>query len=234
MTAASCVPALGQLPKGARGIDANAHVSPAVAASFRDAGYSFIMRYVRRAQYNSFDVTAGEVLGILGAGMGVGIVQHVAKPGWMPSAKLGSEYGETAAREAEAAGIPHGATLWCDLEEVDSAADAAAVIGYVNAWTSRVLSIGFEPGLYVGYGCGLSADALYRKLRVTRYWSAYNLNRENFPAVRGVCMRQYPYPPESKRVPGVPFQYDENVVVGDLLGGAPTFLLPGQALARAA
>ena len=234
MTAASCVPALGQLPKGSRGIDCNAHVSPAVAASFRDAGYDFIMRYVRRAQYNSFDITAGEVLGILGAGMGLGIVQHVAKPGWMPSAKLGAQYGETAALEAQAAGIPHGATLWCDLEEVDSAADVSAVIGYCNAWASRVLSIGYEPGLYVGYGCGLSALALYWKLRFARFWAAYNLDRDNFPAVRGVCMRQYPYPKPEKRVPGVPFQYDENVVVGDLLGGSPIFLLPGQALARAA
>ena len=230
----TCATSIGSLPPGSRGIDCNAHVSPAIAGKFRDAGYRFVMRYVRRAQPNSFDLTTGEVLGILNAGLGLGVVQHVAKPGWMPSASLGAQYGAVAAEEASAVGIPHGATLWCDLEEVDSAADASAVIGFCNSWYSRVLSIGYEPGLYVGYGAGLSADALYRKLRFTRYWSSYNLPRDSYPAVRGVCMPQLPYPPESKRVPEVPFQYDENLIVGDALGGFPTFLLPGTALARAA
>lgn len=222
----TCATSVGYLPPGSKGFDCNARVTPAVAGKFRDAGYRFVMRYVRRAQQNSFDLTAGEVLGILDAGIGVGIVQHVGKPGWMPTATLGAQYGEVAAMEAQAAGVPHGVTLWCDLEEVDPRADVRSVIGYCNAWYSRVLSIGYVPGLYVGYRSGLSAHDLYWKLRFALFWRAYNLDTDKVPLVRGVCMRQLPYPPPSNRVPDVPFQYDEDVIVGDQLGGSPKFLLP--------
>lgn len=217
---------IGALPPGTRGFDCNVRLAPQQASAFYDAGYRFAVRYVRRAEVNNHDLTTGEVLGILGAGLGLMVVQHVAKPGWMPSASLGAQYGVTAGLEARAVGIPRGVTLWCDLEEVDSAADASSVIGYCNSWSSAVQAAGYSSGLYVGDGCGLSAQDLYWKLRFALFWGAFNINTDNIPAVRGLCMRQRPYPSEEKRVAGVPFEYDEDLIMGDALGGAPTFLLP--------
>jgi hypothetical protein len=217
---------LGHLPNGTKGFDCNVRLSPAIARLFYHAGYRFAVRYVRRAQPNNHDLNAAEILGLLDAGLGLSVVQHVAPPGWMPSAMLGAQYGATAAEEAQAAGVPHGVTLWCDLEGVDHTADARAVIGFCNAWYARVLAIGYEPGLYVGDSCGLTATQLYYNLLFARYWRAYNLNEDQVPVVRGVCMRQRPFPAPAARVSGVRFEYDENVISADRFGDSPTLLLP--------
>jgi hypothetical protein len=217
---------LGKLPPGTRGFDCNARVTPDAAKRMAAAGYRFAVRYVRRSQQHDYDINAGEILSLLNAGLGVMIVQHVALPGWMPSAALGAAYGGVAAGEAHAAGLPRGVTLWCDLEGVDPDADAVSVIGFCNAWYDRAKAAGYEPGLYVGDSCGLTAQQLYRNLRFGLYWSSYNLNADNVPAVRGVCMKQRAYPAPEKRVAGVPFEYDEDVITGDALGGSPTLLLP--------
>lgn len=218
--------ALGKLPPKTQGIDCNARITPEVARRFYRAGYRFVVRYVRRAQQHSYDINAGEILSLLEAGLGVMIVQHVAMPGWMPSAALGAAYGGVAAGEAHAAGVPRGVTVWCDLEEVDPDADAASVIGFCNAWYDRVLAAGYEPGLYVGYACGLTAQQLYRSLRFKLYWMAYNADADVVPIVRGSCMKQHAYPPPGLRVDGVPFEYDVDTITGDALGGSPTLLLP--------
>ena len=108
---------------------------------------------------------------------------------------------------------------------------------------------GYDPGLYVGYGCILTSDQLYYKLKFRRYWGAYNLNTDSVPSVRGLCMWQGAYPPvltdaqyaerlqraqglsphkqPHRRVPGVPFEYDVDVVERDAFNNLPTAILPG-------
>jgi len=153
------------------------------------------------------------------------IVQHVAAPGWSPTKALGQSYGAVAASEAKTIGYPMGATLWCDLEGVSGSASPSEVIDFCNAWYDAAGQAGYYPGLYVGDSCGLTATELYRKLSFKAYWSAYNLNRDNIPAVRGVCMRQKPYPPRERRI-DCPFEYDEDFIAADSLGGTPTLALP--------
>lgn len=215
---------LGSLPDNSRGFDANGRITRAVAERFRDAGFTFAVRYVRRATGHAYDLTAGEMADLLAAGLGVMVVQHVAAPGWVPSAALGRAYGAIAAEEARRIGVPIGVTVWCDLEGVARGVPAEEVIGFCNAWHAAVTAALYEPGLYVGDACGLSADQLYRRLRFERYWSAYNLNRDQVPAIRGVQMRQS-VASEAERV-GVPFEFDVNTIRADRLGGTPVLLLP--------
>ncbi|HEV7389093.1 MAG TPA: hypothetical protein VGN73_10815, partial [Gemmatimonadaceae bacterium] len=94
---------------------------------------------------------------------------------------------------------------------------------YCNRWHSAVTGAGYVAGLYVGYHAGLSATQLYRALRFTHYWSAYNLNADQFPAVRGVQMRQA-VAGRGDRVPGVTVDFQVDTIRADKLGGQPTLL----------
>lgn len=220
--------AIGTLPDGTRGFDANARVTAPLARAFHDAGYRFAVRYVRRAKRHGFDLTAREVGDLLGAGLGLMIVQHVAPPGWRPDAALGAAYGAIAAQETQAIGVPGGVTLWCDLEGVAAGVPSADVIGFCNAWYTAARAAGYEPGLYVGDSPGLDADQLYRRLRFRRYWAAYNLNRDQYPAVRGVQMLQRAAK-HADLVPGCPFQFDVDLIEADRKGDRPVLLLPHDA-----
>lgn len=218
---------VGTLPEGSRGFDCNTRVAPAIAKKFVDHGYKFVVRYVRRSTKHDYDLSVSELVGLLQAGLAVMVVQHVAAEGWMPTETLGRSYGAIAAEEARAVGIPQGVTIWCDLEGVLDAAAPASIIRFCNAWYDAVRVAGFDAGLYVGYGCGLTSRQLYYSLRFRRFWSAYNLNADSIPAVRGVCMKQGPYPPPAERIPGVPFEYDEDEIQRDHLNNLPSALLPG-------
>jgi hypothetical protein len=215
---------ISTLPPGTLGFDCNTPVSQVVAHKFVSAGYRFIVRYVPRVTRASHDLSAAELMNLLLGGLGVMVVQHVSGAGWQASGVLGASYGITAAKEAHLCGYPAGATLWCDLEEVGNT--GLSVIEFCNEWYKQVKDAGYEPGLYVGYKCGLTAVELYRKLHFQRYWSAYNLNTDHIPIVRGVQMKQHAYPPPSDRVGEVSFEYDENVILVDKLAGTPTLLLP--------
>lgn len=215
---------VGILPDGTRGFDCNEPVSQAQARKFLDAGYRFAVRYVPRVHQSVIDITAEEMVNILLGGLGVMLVQHVAQPGWKATEMLGASYGRVAVESAKLCGYPKGATIWCDLEEV--ASEPQFVIDYCNTWYDQVFGSDYEPGLYVGYGCVLTADQLYRKLRFRRYWSAYNLNVDHVPAVRGVQMKQGEYPAPPQRVRGIPFQYDTDVIKSDYFGDSPPLLLP--------
>jgi hypothetical protein len=242
---------IGTLPPGTRGFDANTRVTAQQARAFVSAGYKFAVRYVRRSTHHDYDITTGELLGLLNAGLSVMLVQHVASEGWSPTGDLGAAYGAIAAQEAAAAGYPRRCIVWCDLEGTNPTARDADVIAFCNAWYDKVREAGFDAGLYVGYGAGLTADQLYYKLKFRRYWSAYNLNTDSVPSVRGVCMEQLAYPPRTAndhtvqrymekyhlshfdavslatRVPGIPFEYDTDIITGDRFNNLPTLIMSG-------
>lgn len=217
---------IGSLPNGSRGFDANQRITPAQAKDAVAKNYRFAVRYVRRGTANNHDLIAGEVATCLQAGLAIGVVQHVARDGWIPGAALGASYGAIAAEEARAIGIPRGVTVWCDLEGVRNGVPAADVIAFCNNWHQKVTEAGYHPGLYVGYGAGLTAQQLYRNLRFNAYWGAYNLNRDQVPAVRGVQMRQLVATLEDLIVGLTNQTMDVDVVEADALGGSPAFLLP--------
>lgn len=218
-------PRVGSLPDGSRGFDLNGPITAVMAQNFVAYGYAFAMRYVRRKTKRDYDLSVAEVLTILNAGLALGIVQHVAAEGWTPKASLGIEYGGVAAAECKLLGIPDGVTVWCDLEGINIATPEQEVIEYCNMWYHEVHAAGYHPGLYVGWHAGLDAQPLYRKTKFKSYWSAYNLDRDKYPAVRGVQMRQFVAKPLD-RIPGITVDFDVNIIHTDALGGTPTLLLP--------
>lgn len=211
---------------GLRGVDTDSAISADAAAAFHAHGYRFAIRYVRREVAHERDLSAHEAALLLDAGLGIMAVQYVeSERDWAPSGAQGAQNGATAAAEATAVGIPAGVTLWCDLEGVAPGTPANAVVAYCNQWHSAVAREGFVPGLYVGWHAGLNATQLYRTLRFTHYWGAYNLNADDAPSVRGVQMRQQVRRPVDVPV-GVHIAFQTDVVRTDRLGGAPTLLAP--------
>lgn len=205
---------------GALGFDTSNIVSAKAARLFVDEGYAFALRYVPRVTHHPSDVTAEELRALKAAGLGVMLVQHCEMPGWIPSAQKGVAYGDMAGAEADRVGLAKGTTVWLDLEGVAATVPSPITIAYCNAWHDRVASLGYTPGLYVGDHCGLTASELYWRLKFRGYWGAYNLDRDRFPLVRGLQMKQREA--RSDDIPlGCGVVIDVDVVSGDALGGLP-------------
>lgn len=219
-----------EAPRGARGFDCNTPVDFPTAQKFVRAGFRFVCRYVPRLEQAAGDLTATEFKSLLSAGLAVMPVQHVkSAASWEPSAELGRGYGAVAAAACMTAGLPLGVTVWCDLEGVALDTPHATVIAYCAAWHSQVQRLGFMPGLYVGWRCGLTPLELYQ-LPFTRYWAAYNLNRDQEPALVGCCMKQSEDHEHQQRPAGVKFEIDINTVMADRRGRVPMMAVPYAAL----
>lgn len=220
---------VGTLPSGTRGIDCNFAINAALAKNIYAAGYRFVMRYVGRMQQKPQDASMLELAKLRSAGLAVGLVQHVkSAESWDPEGgALGLVYGRNAGILASGCGYARGATLWCDLEGVAVGTPASKVVAYCNAWTDAVRASGYEAGIYVGWHAGLTAHDLYWRLKARRFWAAYNLNADQFPAVRGVQMRQKAATAKD-RIDGIDWlsSIDVNVVQQDAMGDVPTFMLP--------
>ena len=163
-------------PAGTMGFDVNHILTADQALAFKNAGYGFCIRYVpRTAALAKGNLTNAEAKDILGAGLALMPVQHVSNPGWNPTTNLGTLYGNFAATWCTTTvQLPKGMNVWCDLEEVADGTPAADVIAYCQAWYNAVHSAGYVPGLYVGYGTGLTAAQLYNDTSFQHYWRAYN------------------------------------------------------------
>lgn len=211
---------------GMRGFDCNTPVDREGAVAFYEKGYRFAVRYIRRRTARLHDLSMSEIERLHDAGLAVMPVQHVeSESSWIPSADKGREYGETAALACTELALPRGVTVWNDLEGVSSAVPPAHVIAHCQAWFIAVASAGFQPGLYVGWHAGLSATQLYQNLSFTRYWGAYNLNADQEPVVRGLCMKQHVAKPVD--IPwGITFPIDTDTIKADKLGGLPFVYAP--------
>jgi len=192
--------------------------------AFRRSGYRFAVRYVRRDKPHASALKASEAKSLLSVGVGLMIVQYVeSESAWTPSATKGTRNGGVAASECELLGVPWGVTLWCDLEGVAPATSSQRTIDDCNAWHAAVSGAGYVPGLYVGYRAGLTPTQLYRALRFTHYWGAYNLNVDRYPVVRGLQMKQS-RARASDRPKGVAVDFQTDRVRADALGGRPTLV----------
>jgi len=159
-------------PNGALGFDADSVISLSVAQQFASQGYQFCVRYLSLGNRQAAgDLSPGEALNILTGGLALMPVQHVANPGWVPSASLGQTNGSNAASNAAAVGFPLGVNVWCDWEGVSSGTPAQPVIDYCNAWYTAVSSAGYVPGLYVGADAILNGQQLY-DLSFQHYWQS--------------------------------------------------------------
>jgi hypothetical protein len=217
------------VPSGIRGFDCNFPLSTDQAKSAVRHGYRFVARYLPRIAAADHDLSLAESKRVLATGLAISPVQHVERENWDPILDKGKTYGMRAAQHALLCGAPEGTTIWLDLEGVRLRTAPETVIQYCNAWYDQVASYGYLPGIYVGWQAILTADQLYRRLKFERYWSAYNLDSDLFPAVVGVCMMQgvanarMDYPPGwSPKT----HQIDTNIVLGDALERFPTVMAP--------
>jgi hypothetical protein len=211
-------------PDGVRGIDTTERITPGTAAALYIHGYRYCVRYVRRDKPHASALNPAEARSLLDAGLGLMLVQYVeSESAWIPSSRKGTTNGSVASAEAEKLGVPWGVTIWCDLEGVKVGTPRQQVIDYCNRWHAAVSGAGYVPGLYVGYHPGLTATQLYLRLRFSHYWAAYNLNADQFPAVRGVQMKQSLRRP-AEALTGVQLDFQTDRISGDRLGGRPTLL----------
>lgn len=213
-----------EIPDGARGFDVNTPLTAITAQAFVEAGFAFVARYVPRVAPHANDITPTEANLIVGAGLGLLLVQHVeSESSWLPSSDKGMAYGAVAASHAQHVGLPPGATVVCDLEGVAMDTEHEVVIDYLKHWYAPVNAAGYLPALYVGWRCGLTPDELYRRTPFARYWGAYNLDVDQRPAVRGVCLQQHAAKPGD--VPnGVGLEIDCDTAMPDALGGRMTMV----------
>lgn len=174
---------------GIKGFDVDTTLTSSLAQAFYNAGYRFAVRYVGRVSMASYDLTNAEAETILDTGLALMVVQHVLEPGWSPTQSLGAEYGANAASFTQQIGFPPGINLWCDLEGVSTSAAASDVIAYCNAWSAAVSSVGYVPGLYIGWEPGLTGQELY-DLEFQHYWGAYNVDGDSTPTPRGFQLQQ--------------------------------------------
>jgi len=111
---------------GAMGFDTAVPLTAKTAKAYFDKGYRFCIRYVSRTDKSRAandrkgldDLSEAEGNLILGAGLALMVVQHVAATGWVPTEALGQAYGAKAAEFSRAAGLPAGVNVWLDLEDI--------------------------------------------------------------------------------------------------------------------
>jgi hypothetical protein len=153
-------------PFPALGYDCVTQMDAVRAAGLKGAGMAFCVRYLG-------SITPSELAVILDAGLLVSLVTYADK--WTPEATVA---------ELTALDVPHGVTIWLDVESVNE--DAATVTSAINAWAAAVSAGGWQPGLYVGANQPLNAEELYQ-LNVVRYWRSMS----NVPTPScGWCLMQ--------------------------------------------
>jgi hypothetical protein len=135
-------------------------------------------------------LSRGELSGLLGAGVGVGIVQAAKFHGKKTlSEAYGRSKGKVMGENATRLLIPSGVTLWCDAEWTDGPSKEQ-ITDYLNGWSDEVKQHGYRPGLYVGAGCAppLTPEDLYKLPRYQSYWQS--LSRVPNVASRGYGLVQ--------------------------------------------
>lgn len=200
------------------GFDTDTKLNLTLAREFYSIDYRFAVRYLSlgSAAYPG-DLDKNEVDQIIGSGLMLLAVQHCPDSGWIPSPYLGSEYGNNAAKHAQAAGIIPGTTVFLDLEGIMQGTSSKNVIDYCTAWYNEVKNANYVPGIYVGDDCIIGSYELYHYLPFTIYWKSMG----DVPDVdvRGYCMFQSYYKP-----PVLGINIDIDRVMKDKLGGLPWFM----------
>lgn len=198
------------------GFDCDTNLSADLARQFFTQGYKFCLRYLSSRQVSSQDLTEQEATDILNSGLALMPVQHVRKQGWSPNRALGQQHGREASANAETVGFPSRVNLWCDLEGVNSSAQAQEVIDYCEAWYEAVSAARYLPGLYVGAEALLNGRQLY-DLPFQHYWRS----QSQVPDIphRGYQVIQLG---PSIQINGV--QVDLDVAVNDSQAGAAHWL----------
>ena len=200
------------------GFDCNTKLTLEKARQFKDDGWDFVVRYVGRNTMADHDIDINEKDTILYAGLGLMLVQHCPRKGYLhPSKDLGTRWGTNAREFSKAVEYEKGCILYQDLEDVNPEYKnkQSLIYDYVNYWAEQVYKY-YVPGVYNGWNSFLSGEQLYRYLKVTHYWRGYNSPTDIMK--RGYSLFQYAY--------GMKFgiQIDKNIMKADNFGETPKFM----------
>lgn len=202
------------------GFDCSEKLTAASAKALAAMGFKFAIRYVGVSKNGPDDIDANETAIIMGEIGALWLVQHPRLPGWTPSGPRGEIDALSAVRNAQAAGYAPGATLWTDLEGINTSTPAQAVIDYANAFFDRAKVEGFPQGIYDGYSAIVTPDQLFHELYATAYWSDFATRA--LP-VRGFALKQVCNTLTLPLSSG-PFDVDIDMCHADLLGGRPMWM----------
>jgi hypothetical protein len=213
-----------QAGAGLIGFDTTEVLNAVSAKAYVNKGYKFCVRYVGRSKGKStyVDISASEAQTILNAGLALTIAQHPLAAGWIPTEKMGSDFGNYAALAAGQAGLLPGMNIWLDLEGVKDGVSSDDVIAYCNAWFAEVEDLGFETGVYIGAAPILTADQLYWDLKTKHYWKGGSSAKAGVPddiPPRGYQMIQ------RIQNPNTPSEFDSNVTQTDAFGGGVMWIV---------
>ena len=153
-------------PPGARGADMVSTLTPAHATALRNAGLSYVVRYLG-------GLSAPEMQDILASGLGLQLVTYSRAPGWRPTAEMGSADGALDVLRLGELGVAEGMLVWIDLEGAHSGS-VTDVARWLDARSRCLVDAGYLAGVYVGDSCVLNGAELYARPHVTRYWRAFN------------------------------------------------------------
>jgi Domain of unknown function (DUF1906) len=120
-------------------------------------------------------------------------------------------------------GLPAGINIWLDFEDAftgfqDAGLSESDVINFCNNWFAQVKSVGYIPGIYVGFDAILDSDQLFHSLNFQHYWRAPG----DIPdiAIRGYQVTQ---PQIDIEVNGIII--DVDIAKTDRLGGQALWLI---------
>jgi hypothetical protein len=206
-----------QAEPGLIGFDTTDVLNAVSAKAYVNKGYKFCVRYVGRGKGKSayVDISSSEAQTIVDAGLALTIAQHPLAAGWVPTEKMGSDFGNYAALAAGQAGLLPGMNIWLDLEGVKDGVSSDVVIAYCNAWFAAVENLGFETGVYIGASPVLTADQLYWDIKTKHYWKGGSSAKAGVPddiPPRGYQMIQ------RIQNPNTPAEFDSNVTRTDAFG----------------
>jgi hypothetical protein len=198
-------------PLFVRGVDTIAELDAVRCQALVSAGMTFAIRYLGSLTTAERDI-------ILGSGLWLSVVTY-GRTSWDGLGQvMGEEDGQTDLAHLKTAGIPLGTTVWIDLEGAPEQV-ATALIAWLNARSLVLKTAGYDVGLYVGAGAGLSAAQLFALPYIDRYWRSLS----NVPTPSsGYCLLQL-YP-DDQIVGGT--QVDVNVTQTDWQGRRALFVRP--------
>jgi hypothetical protein len=197
------------VPFGTKGFDTDTTLTPSLAQQLQPQ-FGFVVRYLSA-------LSTTEINDILGSGLWLELVNFAHKPGWLPTASMGTADGQKDVQLLKQLGIPQGMELWIDLE--GSAGSVADTTDWINSRALQIVSAGYLAGLYVGNSCVLDGPQLYALPNISRYWQAYN---QGIPEPQcGFCQFQL-FPP-NQTVSGVLVDLDYSS--SDYKGRVPIALM---------
>lgn len=205
-------------------------ITPEVAQKLREKGYWWVARYIPfevsdvldepRAggdHRGCYSLSRAEVDWILGAGLGLLVIQWGPRGGEQLLGALGRARGEGANAVADALGLPEGIHLGCDLEGRAAAqAGRSGCLSFLARWGQGATRDARRRALlYDGDGMvPLSAQDLYGLADFDCYWSAAAGPPPN-PLPRGLSIEQDP----PTRVAGI--ACDTDTIRQDRRGEGP-------------